>query len=542
MSTLEHVVETKINYNDIIKEMIHEYENIEDIQSAFIKKTENKDFDIINCMEELCKENKDYLKILIKVLCILYPKQKKAKNNELEKKADIPIETKKIEPVSVEVKEPEPIVLSEEQQKVIDNALNGDNIFLSGNPGTGKSFVIKHLIKALKEKYFDGNNLDILNDIIGLAALTGAASVLIGATTIHSFLKIGLARNSAEDLYGHVSNSMKTRYKFNNLKYKLKVLIIDEISMMDIKFFEKISDYLKLIKNSSLPFGGIQIILSGDFHQIPPVEFTDYIFNSRVWKQLNLKCNILTKSFRQEGDIQFQELLNNLRIGKVTEENYKLLLNQKSSSLLEQGFKPVKLYSTNLKVDNWNNKELENLHHETKKEKIKFKIIPNVGYKAVDVTAMRKQNNIPDYLELIEGAQVMVTFNINTEIGLINGTLGVVKQINYNSIILTIDNGSIHEIPYINCNDPNSTDIDNPKVVFSYLPIKLAYAVSIHKSQGCSLSLLEVDLSNTFGYNMSYTAVSRCRSLDGLIINGLSKESFKTDSKIIRFYESINNN
>ena len=516
--------------SDIILDLTHKYDSIEEIQSKFIEITGDDTIDIIDYLENLCKSNKDYLKILIRIIRILNPKPK--------------LEEKFINPIkhNVQKDSTKPIILSEEQQSVIDHALSGHNIFLSGQAGTGKSCVIKHLIKALREKYFNEDNQNDLSDIVGVTSLTGCSAVLINGSTIHSFLKIGLARNSAEELYIHTSTSMKTRHKFNKLKYELKVLIIDEVSMMDLKFFEKISDYLKLIKNNILPFGGVQIILSGDFHQLCPVEFTDYIFNSNVWKQLFLECIVLTKSFRQEDDIPFQELLNNLRIGNLSEEDYKLLSEQKSSSLLEKGFVPVKLFSTNSQVDGYNNRKLEELVEKTKNPKIKFAIKPTIGYTNADVTALRKQNNILNFIELIEGAQVMLTFNINTEAGLVNGTMGVIKKISRDNIILTIDNGQIHEIPYINCNDPASSDLDNPKVVFQYLPIRLAYAISIHKSQGQSISLLEIDLSNTFGYHMGYVAVSRCKSLDGLIVNGLSKNAFKTDKKVIEFYESIKNN
>ena len=188
--------------------------------------------------------------------------------------------------------------LNEEQLLCYNYAKNGKNLLITGPGGVGKSTVLKSIIKYLKRK----------NKNIGITSSTGISATLINGTTLHSFLKIGLATKSAQELYDKI---IFNKPIYNKLK-KLEVLIIDEISMIDNVLFNKIAAYLSLIKGIKKPFGKIQLILCGDFYQLPPVENT-YCFNSNIWNRLNLQKIELKKQMRQIDDSYFQYMLEQVK-------------------------------------------------------------------------------------------------------------------------------------------------------------------------------------------------------------------------------------
>ena len=187
--------------------------------------------------------------------------------------------------------------MNKEQQNAYDLMNSGLSILLTGAGGTGKSYVIKKYYDEMVKKYGE--------ECISKTSSTGISAVLIGGKTIHSYLGIGLAKDSAEKIFEY------TRYKLSHTVKKLralKVLIIDEISMLDIELFEKISKYLMLVRYNSKPFGGLQLVLTGDFCQLEPVS-GDYCFKAKEWSELKLKTVYLHKLIRQDGDLIFQNIL-----------------------------------------------------------------------------------------------------------------------------------------------------------------------------------------------------------------------------------------
>jgi ATP-dependent DNA helicase PIF1 len=244
-------------------------------------------------------------------------------------------------------------LLNNKQQFAVDQTINGENILITGPAGTGKSYTIKYIIELLKEN----------NKNIGLTATTGTAAFIIGGQTVHSFMGLGLCDGTLADIFINI--------KKNTIIYKrlveLDVLIIDEVSMLDSVLFEKISDIFSYVKSYSLndqellnkPFGGIQIILIGDFCQLAPVNGF-YCFLSKMWKQANIKVVLLDELVRQNDDILFQKILQIIRKGKCT-DNILKVLNALKDTQFGNEIIPTKLYPKNINVDKINEIEINKL-------------------------------------------------------------------------------------------------------------------------------------------------------------------------------------
>ena len=238
--------------------------------------------------------------------------------------------------------------LNKEQLLCYQNIKSNKNLLITGSSGVGKSTILKSIIKYLKRK----------NKNIGVTSSTGISATLINGTTIHSFLKIGLAKKSAQELYEKIKFNTSV---YNKLK-RLEVLIIDEISMVDNIFFNKIAAYLSLIKEVKKPFGKIQLILCGDFYQLPPIENT-YCFNSNIWNRLNIQTIELKQQMRQQYDKEFQYILEQVKINNITNNIYSKLLELKNTNNknINSEIRPTILYSKNINVDQINQNEFLNL-------------------------------------------------------------------------------------------------------------------------------------------------------------------------------------
>jgi ATP-dependent exoDNAse (exonuclease V) alpha subunit len=398
--------------------------------------------------------------------------------------------------------------MNEKQLEALNIVKNRSNLFLTGAAGTGKSYTIKAII----------NYLESININYGLTAMTGCAAVLIGGQTIHSFLYMNISRNLNE-IY---SNLEKFRGYLNKLK-KLDVLIIDEISMMDDELFELINNLLMKIKNNNLLFGGVQLILVGDFYQLPPIN-GDFCFTSNIWNLLDLKKIILTDIIRQKDDMTLQEILREIREGNISKNTFELLETLKDTKFKNKDIKPTKLYPININVDKINNNEFKKL--------LKLNNNNSIEYKASKINPKHKitDEKLNEYnITLTLNAQIMVIRNISIENKLYNGTRGIVIGLNTSSVIIKDINNNIHTINYY---------IDNIKdKSIKFMPLKLAYAISIHKSQGASIDYLELDLGDDiFISGQLYTALSRATNINNIKIVNLSKLSFMQNKKVIEFY------
>jgi ATP-dependent exoDNAse (exonuclease V) alpha subunit len=392
--------------------------------------------------------------------------------------------------------------LNNKQKEALKIIEEGNNIFITGSAGTGKSFLLKNITKYL----------NINSKKYAITATTGCSAVLINGQTINSYLYLGLNIQTAENIY-------KKYNQYLNKVKDLDVIIIDEISMMSDDLLEKINELLCLIRSSELPFGGIQIILLGDFCQLAPVS-GNYCFLSKIWDTLNLNIVILTELMRQKEDEMFQSLLEEIRSGNCSSETYKILKSLKHTKF-DNNIKPTKLFSLNENVDKINEYNFK-----------KLCIRNNNNITIYNAKSSHKNIDVSSYnIALTLNTQIIITRNLSFENKLINGTRGVITELNSNYVLIKDINNDIHKIEYYT--DRN----DNNKTWISFLPIKLAYALSIHKSQGTTIDALEIDLGDDiFASGQLYTAISRAKSLKSIKITNISKKSFIIDPNVKRFY------
>jgi ATP-dependent DNA helicase PIF1 len=397
-------------------------------------------------------------------------------------------------------------MMNQKQLEALNIVKQNDNLFLTGSAGTGKSYTINRIVG-----YLEDNNINY-----GLTALTGCAASLINGQTLHSYLSLGVNK-SLTDIYKDLNT--KNIYKLRSLK-SLETLIIDEVSMMSNELLELVDGLFKMIKSNIMPFGGIQIIMVGDFHQLPPIK-GNYCFTSPIWDDLNMNIVILTELIRQKDDLILQEILEEMRKGKITDDSYDILEKLKDTKF-DNDIKPTKLFPINTNVDKLNTKEFNKL--------VKINNNQTKIYKAY---SKYKNDNIESYdICLTLNAQIMVIRNIAVENHLVNGTRGIVVGLLDNIVIIKDIKGIIHHINYY-------TDIyKNSKNNISFMPLKLAYAISIHKSQGASIDCLELDLGeDIFVSGQTYTALSRATNINNIKIINLDKSSFFVNKKIIDFYK-----
>ena len=412
------------------------------------------------------------------------------------------------------------------QLNILEDFINGKNIFMSGPGGTGKSFLIE-IMKDISIK---------TNKYCQLTALTGCAALLINAKTIHSWSGVGIVKN---DDITHYMNKIRKNKKTINWQ-EVDCLIIDEVSMLSKKFFDILHTIAKKIRKNDKPFGGIQIILSGDFYQLPPInkdkldeDSSLFCFQSDKWDETFSTIHILTKIFRQDNKI-FSKLLNNIRIGNITQSNVDAL-NSRIIPYEGSEIIPTKLFPRINNVNQINKHEHDKLNgngiiyniniiNPTDKEILENNISQ---YDIKLSTELIKKNNLP--IEFKIGDQVICTYNISDKI--VNGSRGVVVGFNEYPIVKFID-GNILEMKPIDIYDNNVTGLCYKKI-----PLEYAWALTIHKCQGMTLDLCIMDLGkNIFEAGQMYVALSRVKSLEGLYLLDFDFNKIKTLQKVKIFY------
>jgi ATP-dependent exoDNAse (exonuclease V) alpha subunit len=387
----------------------------------------------------------------------------------------------------------------------------GKNVFLTGSAGAGKTYVLNQYIKYLKARKVP----------VAITASTGIASTHINGITIHAWSGIGLKKNITNS---DLLNFKDKKYLKDHLE-NTEVLIIDEISMLHLNQLEMVNTVLKFFKNNMLPFGGIQVIFCGDFFQLPPVgepgesSREKYAFMSKAWNEAEPLICYLTEQHRQK-DNPLNDILNEIRFGNLSEKSIELLRKTARNNIDHLGQFP-KLYTHNVDVDQINKIELQKL---TSKSKI-FQAETKGNIKLLELL----KNNVrtDDKLELKIGAKVMFIKN-NHEKGYINGSLGTI--INFDSdgkpIVEMLDKSKIF------C-EKESWSIDDEMgkslASFEQFPLRAAWAITIHKSQGMTLDAAEVDLSNCFEKGQGYVALSRVKSIEGLKLLGFNSNALELD-------------
>lgn len=403
--------------------------------------------------------------------------------------------------------------LTDDQKRGLDIMLKGDNCFLTGSPGCGKTYLLNIFIQKMK-----GSNILI-------TASTGIAASHINGSTFHSVNKLGLGKEDLKIL----SAQMKRNRKVSKMWRECRCVIIEEISMLDPDYFDKMSSVIGEVRGDSRPFGGVQVILCGDFLQLPPIGTSKMIFETTSWQNLKLKNIILTTTVRQ-NDKDFIGVLSKLRFGIVDDESM-LYLEQR----VRRNEETLKLYPLRKDVDSENLRMLEKIESPERIYEARFtstcsdNTINSKNYESLvkDMVARRT-------LTLKVGAKVLYLAN-NPNQGLVNGSRGEVVGFDGKYPIVKFRNSSL-TVTYHSWERKTSDGI----FTFSQLPLLCCYGISIHKSQGMSLDEAEIDLGkNIFECGMAYVALSRIKTIEGVYISSLDRKSFIANKKSIKFYEDL---
>ena len=421
-------------------------------------------------------------------------------------------------------------LLSPDQKQAVYLIEDGDSIFVSGSAGTGKSYLLQYL----KANYLDAG--------LHITASTGIAAVNVGGQTLHSWAAIGLANLPAEQIIENLFSA-----KFSKIRRKLKLakmLAIDEISMISAPVFDLLNDLLKAVRQNDQPFGGLQLILFGDFLQLPPVnrdgqlaEDYQFCFQSKAWAELNPKHLLLKTVFRQE-DADFVDLLNNIRFGKINDNDIQTLKSRINLTDEISAIKPTILASHNSQVDAINQKELQKIGNNSQIFTAKF------SGDSAKIDFLKKNCLANVSLELKVGAQVMMLKNTYQKEGIINGSIGVIKEFSKKSNypIVEFGNGTVLTISpetwSLEKFDQEKREI-KIEAEMSQIPLILAWAITIHKSQGMTLDKIKCDLSKVFADGQIYVAISRVKSLKGLYIDGLDFNKIRANQTIVEFYSKM---
>lgn len=425
--------------------------------------------------------------------------------------------------------------LDSEQNYAFDLLNNSDkNLFITGKAGTGKSYLLK--------KFANKTLLNVL-----LLAPTGISAINIHGTTIHS--AFGFDNLSTLQLEELNSSSLMLKKEQSSLLKAVDIFIIDEISMVRADVFEKINKILQIIMHSDEPFGGKRFILFGDLYQLPPIAKKDeikylntkfggiFFFLANAYKNGNFEFIELTINHRQEKDQIFFNILNNIRQGIVTDDDIDIL-NRRFCSDESSLRRVIRLFSTKDKVDKINKIELDNIPG---KEYIYKSVVQ--FYKDANKKIAESSFPISTELKLKTGALVMMVTN-DIDKRWVNGTLGIVSKLTDTSIEVTID-GMKYDVTPSEFKQQEAIYQNGkieyiPVLTVKQFPLVLAYAITIHKSQGMTYQKVACDISNTFAKGQAYVALSRCSSLDGLfLLNKISKTSvFSVDKKVKEFYQN----
>ena len=454
--------------------------------------------------------------------------------------------------------------------RVIQLIDGGRNVFITGGAGTGKSY----MLQQIKKHY----------PTMVLTSTTGVSAININGQTVHSWAGVGICKHSIESV---VNSILKNSVKYKQLAL-CKMLAIDEISMLKSETMEYIDKVLKIVRNNNAPFGGIQTILIGDFFQLPPVvkdnehpnrklQDSDYCFNCKTWKDLDL-VPVVLKEVKRQTDKDFVRVLNNLREGKTELDDLKVIWNreQEVREFLhsDEANDILKLFSTNDSADNYNLQRLAQLEYP------ETSLIAEDGIKwyddndnCVEIDHIDRESDewkkfdtdckaplklqLKCDLKLKTGCRVMLLKNLDIANGLANGSCGTVVNIKPNVVEVLFDtNKQIVPIQRVDFEMPVNTksktiQITNEdgyttkiiatkkKIVRNQYPLRLAYGITIHKSQGMTFDKLIVDCGRVFADGQAYVALSRTRSLQGLYPINFDHTTVTVSKAVVEFYKQL---
>lgn len=435
-----------------------------------------------------------------------------------------------------------PESFNKEQQIAFDKYIAGENVFITGPGGSGKSYFIqqiyKHAINNQKR--------------IQITAMTGCAAILLesAAKTLHSWANIGLANSSTDEIVNKIKKSLLKRANWTNTE----ILVVDEVSMMSHKIFELLDIIGKKTRRNDKPYGGIQLIFSGDFYQLPPVgtngdeTTSNFCFESPMWDTIFTPLNQIEFNyiFRQDDEV-FKKILNEIRHGKLFRSSL-TVLQQCIGKVppVDNLIKPTILYPTKKMVDHLNQQEMEKLQCEdytfassiVQEESASGirKYTPNEL--AYEINALNNNSLCEKTLCLRVGAQVMCVANLDmsSRFPIVNGSQGVITSMSEKGIpIVKFLNGV-----EMTMSQHTWRSEKHPGIGLKQIPLILAWALTIHKSQGITLAQAEIDAgSRIFECGQTYVALSRVKSLDGLYLTAFEPQRIRVKKKVRDFYNNL---
>ena len=388
----------------------------------------------------------------------------------------------------------------------------GANVYLTGEPGSGKTHTINEFVDWLRASGIEPS----------VTAATGIAATHISGMTLHSWSGIGVSVSLSRADVDRIASKEHVARRIQ----KAKVLIIEEISMLSAATFEMADSVCREVRRTDKPFGGLTVVLVGDFFQLPPISRTSevqFAYQSPVWRDLNLITCYLTEQHRQD-DAEFLGVLSAMRSGLVEDLHYEQLAMRRVAADGEHPAGAPKLFSHNADVDRINAEELAKLPGKVMKFRMSAK-----GKDSL-VEGLKRGCLSPESLELKEGAAVMFTKN-SPQGKFVNGTLGVVTGWSADGmpIVMTKDGLKVTTEPM----EWQLEEQGKVKASVSQIPLRLAYAMTVHKSQGMSMDAAVMDLSRAFEYGQGYVALSRVRRLSGVYLTGLNQRAFEVHPEIL---------
>ena len=408
--------------------------------------------------------------------------------------------------------------ITEEQLVFFKSFLNGNSTFLSGGGGVGKSFCLKRLFEFCNE-----NGI-----LISKTSSTGVSALNIGGSTIHSWAGMGTGEGDIELIKRFALGNKRAKARVKAAKY----LLIDECSMLSGEFMDKLDQVLQFVRFSNKPFGGIQVCITGDFSQLPPVRSSQYAFESEVWGKAKLTNVILNTTIRQDATSDFARALNRIRFGDKSDLDifYSRVVKTPPKNT-------ITVFCKNVDVDAFNKRELDKINS------------PSKIFKATDtgdernLEMLNKNCLAPKILELKVGAKVMLLKNIDVEIGLVNGSIGIVTslkdslpEVDFSGVKILVeeDKWEIKE-EYLMDGKVKSIVLASTK----RMPLKIAFASTIHKVQSMTCDNIYLDLEGCWADGQAYTALSRARTLEGLYLKDFNESCIKANPKCVEFYNSL---